>query len=170
MDSVWVKIAIFAVVIVAVIVVIGKLLPSREALMEPKPEQTYYDVTKEDDKRLRAEPKFKEPARKETAEETTAQGPAQQSDKSSKPQFRELTEAEKAEAERLLEWAIQTRKMGRLPVVSFKQTVDACRQIIERFPGTEYEFKAKRILADIPEHYRSRYKITDDEIDLGNLE
>jgi hypothetical protein len=123
-----------------------------------EPEKTFYDVVAEDDARLRAEPKPKETQPTETAQ-TQAQ-PAQQ--------FRELTEVEEVEAQRLLEWAIQTRKMGRLPAISYKQTIDTCRQIIKQFPGTEYEFKAKRILADIPEQYRSRYNVTEEEIDLGN--
>lgn len=122
-----------------------------------EPEKTYYDVIKEDDERLRAEPELKETV---SEEKQTSEQPTKQ--------FRELTEAEDAEAQRLLEWAIQSRKMGRLPAISYKQTVDACRQIIKQFPDTEYEFKAKRILADIPEQYRSRYNITEDEIDLGN--
>jgi len=44
--------------------------------------------------------------------------------------------------------------------------VDPCRQIIQKFPGSEFDYKARRMLADIPERYRERYKITDDEIDL----
>ena len=121
-------------------------------------EKTFYDVAAEDDARLRAEPKPKETQPTETAQ--TQEQPTMQ--------FRELTEEEQVEAERLLEWAIQTRKMGRLPAISYKQTIDTCRQIIKQFPGTEYEFKAKRILADIPEQYRSRYNVTEEEIDLGN--
>jgi hypothetical protein len=129
-----------------------------------EPEKTFYDVAAEDDARLRAEPQPKETQPTETA------GAQEQLQKAQQPtkQFRELTEAEDAEAQRLLEWAIQSRKMGRLPAISYKQTIDACRQIIKQFPDTEYEFKAKRILADIPEQYRSRYNITEDEIDLGN--
>ncbi len=122
-----------------------------------EPGKTFYDVVAEDDARLRAEPQPRETV---IEEKQTSQQPTQQ--------FRELTEEEQVEAERLLEWAIQSRKMGRLPAISYKQTIDACRQIVENFPDTEYEFKAKRILADIPEQYRRRYNITEDEIDLGN--
>ncbi len=121
-------------------------------------EKTFYDVAAEDDARLRAEPK---PKQTQPTETTQAQAQPTQ-------QFRQLTEEEEAEAQRLLEWAIQSRKMGRLPAISYKQTVDTCRQIIKQFPDTEYEFKAKRILADIPEQYRSRYNITEEEIDLGD--
>lgn len=132
-----------------------------------EPEKTYYDVIKEDDERLRAEP---QPRETQPTGTTDTQEQIQQTQQQATKQFRELTEAEQVEAERLLEWAIQTRKMGRLPAVSYKQTIDVCRQIIERFPDTEYEFKAKRIIADIPEQYRSRYNITQEEIDLGDYQ
>ena len=63
---------------------------------------------------------------------------------------------------------LQHRKIGRLPGTGYKTMVDCCRQIIEKFPGSAYSYKAKRMLADIPEHYRRRYKITDEEIDLSS--
>jgi hypothetical protein len=44
--------------------------------------------------------------------------------------------------------------------------VDACRQIMQKFPGSEFDYKARRMLADIPQRYRERYKITEEEIDL----
>ena len=75
-----------------------------------------------------------------------------------------MTEDEKAGADQLYELAIQQRKMGRLPGVSYGAMVQYCRQIIEKYPGTEYSYKAKRMLADIPERERERYHITDDEI------
>jgi len=129
-------------------------------------EKTFYDIAAEDDARLRAEPKPKQAQPTETAR---TQDRIQQTQAQPTKQFRQLTIEEDVEAQRLLEWAIQSRKMGRLPAISYKQTVDTCRQIIKQFPDTEYEFKAKRILADIPEQYRSRYNITEEEIDLGNL-
>jgi hypothetical protein len=149
----WIK-ALFVMVLLTIgVFVVILLLPTCKK--KPEPEKTFYDIAAQDDARLRAEPVVKEPN--------------QAAQLQAKPKFKELAEDEQIEAERLLEWAIQTRKMGRLPAVSYQQTVDACRGIIKKFPGSEYEFKAKRILADIPEQYRKEYKITDEEINLGNL-
>ena len=136
----------------------------KESTEEGAENRTVYDMFKEDDARLRAEPVIKQQA--EDAEQQTEQ----QAEQEKEPVFKELSEIEEVEAERLFEMAIQFRKMGRLPGVSYKQSVDACRQLIEKFPGSEYEFKAKRILAEIPEQERKKYKITDEEIDLGNLQ
>jgi hypothetical protein len=151
MGSGWLKIAAILVLVVVGIVIVVWLLGPRTEQAEPQQDKTFYDVIAEDDARLRAEPVVKQ-----------AEGTGQQA----KLQFKELSEEEQAEAERLLEWAIQTRKMGRLPGVSYQQTVDTCREIIKRFGGSEYDYKARRILADIPEQYRSQYKITNEEIDL----
>ena len=148
MNTFWLKTAGLVVVVGGLIILVN-VLSTPES--EPKPEpKTFYDVIEEDDKRLRAEPKF----------EDINQAPQPV------PEFKELTEIESVEAERLFEFAVQQRKIGRLPTTGFKPMVDACREIIRRFPGSEFDYKARRMLADIPQRYRERYKITEEEIDL----
>ena len=120
------------------------------------PEKTLRDTYSEDEKRLRAEPNVVE-----------SNVPAQQAANAEQPRFRKLTEDEEAGASQLFELAITQRKMGRLPGVSYGAMVQYCREIIERYPGSEYAYKAKRMLADIPANYRERYHITDDEINLN---
>ena len=59
--------------------------------------------------------------------------------------------------------------MGRLPgmtAAGYGKMVDACRQIIKKFQGSEFDYKARRMLADISPEHRQRYNITQDEIDL----
>ncbi len=166
MNTFWLKIAVLAVVIVAVIVLVNVFWPAES---EPKPKpKTFYDIIEDDDKRLRAEPQWPEPTEIEQPAPDGAeeQAVAKQPAEPPKPVFKELSEVEKVEAERLFEFAIQQRKIGRLPVTGFKPMVDACRQIIQKFPGSEFDYKARRMLADIPQRYRERYKITEEEIDL----
>jgi hypothetical protein len=139
--NIWFKIAIVIAVVAVLIVLVGKFLPSNKPA---EPEKTYYDVIKEDDKRLRAEPNIE-----------------------AQLKFKKLEIEEEAAAQQLFEMALASRKMGRLPVLTYGQMVDYCRQIIQRFPGSEYDFKARRMLADIPEQYRDQYKITPEEIDLS---
>jgi len=162
MNTFWLKIAGAAVVVVGVIILVKALLPKSE----PEPQKTVYDVWEKDDKRLRAEPQPKEPP-----PTTSVVQPRNntQAVEPPKPQFKELSEEEKVEAERLLEMALTERKMARLPGMTPKRMVDYCRQIIQKWPGSEYAFKAKRMLADIPERYREMYHITKEEINLGNL-
>ena len=171
----WLKIAIGLAALVVLVIVVVQFLPSGEPTPHP-PEKTYYDVIREDDKRLRAEPNIKEvtgskwpvtgnveqPATVQTAQQGQTQPAAE-----AKLKFKELTEEERVEAERLFEMAVASRKMGRLPVIPYGQMVSYCRQIIQRFPGSEFDFKARRMLADIPENYRDQYKITPQEIDLS---
>jgi type IV secretory pathway VirB10-like protein len=166
MNTFWLKIAALAVVVVALIILVNVFWPS-ESKPKPKP-KTFYDVIEDDDRRLRAEPQPPEPTTTEQPGPTTAQqqSAAKQPVEPPKPVFEELSEIEKIEAERLFEFAIPQRKIGRLPATGYKPMVDACRQIMQKFPGSEFDYKARRMLADIPERYHQRYKITKEEIDL----
>ena len=163
MNTFWLKIAGAVVAVVGIIILVKAFLPKSE----PEPQKTVYDVWQKDDKRLRAEPQPNEPPansnqlpRQQVTPQTTTVEP---------PKFKQLTEEEQVEAERLLEMALTERKMSRLPGMTPKRMVDYCRQIIQKWPGSEYAFKAKRMLADIPERYREMYNITKEEIDLGNF-
>ncbi len=146
MDSFWLKISIFGVLVIGAMILVVTFVDSG-GLEDDN--ESFYEVTQRDDERLRADPEFVEPAETETAEVKPQRPEVQPAEEivKPKPQFRELSEIEETEAEKLFEVAIQNRKIARLPGPSFK---------------------AKRMLADIPEHYRERYKITDEEIDLGD--
>jgi type IV secretory pathway VirB10-like protein len=168
MNTFWLKVAAGAVAIVVIIIIVGAYLPKGGE--KPQPQKTVYDMWEKDDQRLRAEPQIKEPPT--SPNQPAAQQQVQQLPtvvEPPKPQFKELTEEEKIEAERLYEMAITERKMGRLPVMTYKRMVDYCREIIRKWPESEYAFKAKRLLADLPERFHQMYNITKEEIDLGNL-
>jgi type IV secretory pathway VirB10-like protein len=172
MNTFWLKIAGIAVAVLGVIILISVFSSPKPEPQPQVPEKTFWDQVEEDDKSLRAEPQYKQPAgavapapltdTNQTAEQVVPVEPT-------KPQFRELSEIEDIDAEQLFNNALQFRKIGRLPGPSYKIMVDTCRQIIQKYPGSEWAWKAKRMLADIPEHYRDRYKITEEEIDLGDF-
>ena len=146
MNTFWLKVAGFAVVVVGLIILVNKFYTPKD---EPKTEsKSFYDVIKQDDKRLRAEPETEQVAEKPKP----------------KPQFEELALEDKARAEQLFEWALTQRKMGRLPSLGYKKMVDACREIIRKYPDSVYAYKARRMLGDIPQRYRKRYNITEQEI------
>jgi type IV secretory pathway VirB10-like protein len=174
MNTFWLKIA-GAVVGVVILIIAVKSFTSSESKPKPPP-KTIYDMWEQDDKRLTTDPVLKEspnepnvPDGPGTTVATANKGPENAvTTKPPKLEFRELSQIEKIEAERLFNVAITHRKMGRLQGIGLNTMVKACRQIIERFPGSEYEFKAKRMLGDIPERFRSRFKITEEEIDLGD--
>ncbi len=174
MNTFWLKIA-GAVVAVVVLIVAVKSFTSYESKPKHEP-NTIRDMWDKDDKRLTADPVPKETQNEPnlTTEANTTVATAKKgsenavSPKPPKLEFRELSQIEKIEAERLFNVAITHRKMGRLQGIGLSTMVKACRQIIERFPGSEYEFKAKRMLGDMPERFRGRFKITKEEIDLGD--
>jgi len=151
MNTFWLKAAAGVVVVVGLIMLVN-VFKSSSPQQKPKTTEaepnTYSDIVAQDDKRLRAEPKTSE--RQE----------------SNMTDFKELSEEEKVDAEKLFEMALFQRKEGRLPGMSssYKLMVDYCRQIIQKYPDSEYAFKARRMLGDLPTRFRQQYKITDEEI------
>jgi hypothetical protein len=160
MNTFWLKLAAVVVLIVVVIVVISRFTGSKQGQQEQlaKQEKTVGDVWREDEKRLRAEPNVS-PA--SGIEQVTSARPTEEP----ATKFRQLTEEEQAGAEQLFEMAIAQRKMARLPGMSYGQMVNYCRQIIERYPGSEFEYKARRMLGEVPREQWERYRITKQEID-----
>jgi hypothetical protein len=157
MNTVWLKIAALAVVVVVAIVLFSKIANNMSKPEEPV--KTLGDTFREDEKRLRAEPNI--------VESNVPAAAGQQTASAEQPRFTKLTEEEEAGASQLFELAITQRKIGRMPAMHYGAMVQYCRQIIEKYPGSEYAYKAKRMLGDIPESDRERYHITDDEINLN---
>lgn len=164
MSTFWLKIAGLAIVVIGVIILISVFSGSEtqtapEAESKPK---TIYEQWEQDDKRLRAEP--------QPIEQPKAVHPAQQpAVEQRQPKFKELSEEEEIEAQQKWEWVVTQRKMGRLPVMGYKQMVDTCREIIQRWSQSKYAFLAKRALADLPEKYHQMYNITKEETDVSNF-
>jgi len=160
MNMFWLKVAGIVVGVVGLIILVNVFSPSEA---EPVKSKTVHEMWEQDESRLRAEPMA------EPSAEAEQQQPTRQLAEPPKPQFKELSLEQWAEAERLFEWALAQRKMGRLPGMtgtSYKKMVDACRQIIQKFPGSEFDYKARRMLADMPSRHRKKYAIIEEEIDL----
>jgi len=116
--------------------------PSGIGLEQETKPKSMYDSWEEEEKRLRAKP-------------------------ATELKFKKLSMEDEIQARQLWEWVVSQRKMARLPVVGYGQMVKTCRNIIRRWPESEYAFKAKRALADLPERYRKTYNITKEETDLS---
>jgi len=50
--------------------------------------------------------------------------------------------------------------------LSFKQAIDYCREIIQRYPNTKYAEKSRELLRQTPERFRKRWHVTDEEMGL----
>lgn len=160
MNTFWLKIAGFVLLVFAVLIVINTFRPGRTGPVSNQDDEqpkTYYDVIEQDNKRLRAEVKI--PKQAETTESVRSKaGPE-------KVEFKKLSVEQQVRAEQLFEMAVMERKKARLPMMNYKKMVDYCREITEKFPGSEYDYKARRMLAEVPQQYRNRYNITRDEIE-----
>ncbi|HUW18057.1 MAG TPA: hypothetical protein VMW16_02010 [Sedimentisphaerales bacterium] len=183
MNTFWLKVAGVAVMVVVVVILINVFLPSKSGPKpepEPKP-KTFYDVADQDRERFLSEPKpansteekpptvEPQPPEARTSEST---GTAQQAPKPPETvtvYFSELSEIDQIDAERLLNVAVPGRSMGRLPATGFNLMVQSCRQIIQRWPDSWYAYRAKQMLADMPERFRGRYNVTEEETDLSRF-
>jgi hypothetical protein len=179
MDTFWLKIVGFALLVIGVIVFIGIIASGTK-----EPEKNFYDQVEEDRQNFLAEP---QPLKEQETAQETAQVPEQTQVEESnevaesmppapkqieqpKPTvlyFKPLSEIDQVEAERLLNVAVPGRSIGRLPMTGFSLMVPNCRQIIKRWPDSQYAYQSKRMLADLPPRYQTRYNVTKEEIDVS---
>ena len=184
MNTFWLKVAAGIVGIVVIVVIIGMFTSNVSPPEEP--EKTFYDQAREDKEKFLAEPKAVEsPDQQQVPEQNQAieeKAPAEEAATETKPQqpapkpaappepktlyFKPLSEIDQIEAERLLNVAAPGRSLGRLRT-GYKLMMDTSRQIIKRWPDSWYAYRAKQMIIDMPERYRERYKVTEDELDLS---
>jgi hypothetical protein len=82
-------------------------------------------------------------------------------------QYKELSEEDKIQAERLVTYAEDLfMKTGAKHVTTYKRGIELCRQVMKDYPGSEYADKARQLLRQVPENQRSQYGITDHELGL----
>jgi hypothetical protein len=173
--------AVLAVVVIIVISVFTSGTDSQPPQPEPKkPQKTFYDQADEDKQKFLAKPQAlvsqtQTPAAEQAPpieNQTVAQSVPQtiEPPKPAQPvvvYFKELGEIDQIEAERLLNVAVPDRSIGRLPITGFKLMVDSCRTMIRKWPESWFAYRAKQMLADLPERYQKRYKVTEEEKDLS---
>ncbi len=166
MDTFWLKAAAVIVVIAAVFVGYTLLKPAEQE--KPKePPKTIYDMARQDREELLAEPDVNDFKNNESTENAPQKGA--EPEKSAAPTvlyFKEVSEIESIQAENILANIPSFRTIGRMPFTGYKAMVESCRLLIRRFPGTIYDYKARRAMTEIPQQYWGRYKITDEEVSL----
>jgi type IV secretory pathway VirB10-like protein len=186
MSGVWIKIAIFAVLVVGVIVGISMLSPGQKP--PPQGPQTYGEQVAEDRAKFAIDyenqslpPQPARPAPQEPSEQPQTPPPAAQPSPATQPpalqqpapqplKFVELEVEDQVAAERLYEMAMRERSMGRLPGVGkYTRMVQYCRQVIKQYPGTVYAYRAKQMMADIPRDYQEQMGVTAEELDLSEF-
>jgi len=188
MNNFWLKVAGVLVVVVAIGALVMWVRSSIEEAQHP--EVTFSDMVEKDRKEMLAEPNANDltsrpvPSQAPTVPEPNKSAQPQtptvpepnKSAQPSEPQlpkaepvtfyFTQLDETEKIEAEQRLAMIPTGRSIGRLPMTGYSLMVETCRQIMGRWPGSIYDYKARRALNQMPERFRQRYRITNQELDL----
>jgi hypothetical protein len=195
MNTIWLKIAGVAVVLVVVLIVGSRFMSDKSAPApqtqseSPQKDRNFYDMA-DRDKQFQQEPKpvnepaaaeqspVEQPAAQEPAPQEPAPQPAQPTSPYVMPSsitrpvtlyFKPMSEIDDIAAQELLPYATTGRSLGRLPVLQYGLMVKACRQIEERWPDSWYAFRAKQLLEEIYERYASNYKITEQELDISRF-
>ncbi|HLB72981.1 MAG TPA: hypothetical protein VJJ98_03100 [Sedimentisphaerales bacterium] len=179
MNTFWLKLAGIAVGVVVVIILIGTFSGGdKEPARPQEPEKGFSDMVKRDRETLSDVPQPVQQdaaAQQNTAAQDQSAQPAPggnippQAVEEPLPEFRKLELEEDIEAQRLMEWVINQRSMGRLPVMGYGEMVRKCREIKQRWPGTKYAYQATKALADLLPKYHKMYNIKPEEIDLKNF-
>ncbi|MHC4131945.1 MAG: hypothetical protein ACYSR3_08150 [Planctomycetota bacterium] len=162
MNNLLVKIVLAIIALIAGFVVAVMFWPAET---EPQQQKTVYDAAQEDKEKFLSKPK---PV--DTAVQTPQQQTQQQTIEIVTLYFKEIDEIEQIEAERLLNVAVPGRSIGRLPMTGFSLMVENCRQIIQRWPDSWFAFRAKQMLADMPERYHTQHHITEKDLDISRFE
>lgn len=179
MNTFWLKIAALAVAVVIGIIVIGSFTGGDSEPKEPK--KTFYDKAEEDQQRFLAEP---QPLEEHETEPVTEQRPPADDNQAAvpvppAPRPREpikptivyctvLSEMDQIEAQRLLNVAAPGYSLGSLQV-GYNLMMQNCRQILRKWPDSTYAYRAKVMIIEMPERYRQRYNVTEDELDLSTF-
>jgi len=185
-DSIWVKIAGAAVVVVLVIIVLGRFTGSTSEPSPAENDKTFYDMA-DRDKQFGQAPKPAEPVPEpvqQPAGEVQVQTPGQEPQPTvsvagvvlpssiTRPttlHFIPLDETEDVAAQQLLPWAVAGRSIGRLPMMQYGPMVKACRDILQRWPDSWYAFRAKQMLEEISERHGAQYNIMPQELDISRF-
>lgn len=79
------------------------------------------------------------------------------------PEEDELT-PESFQAQKDLSAAKDFISLGRF--TTYKQGIELCRKVIRTYPNTKYADQGRQLLRKIPERYRERYNVTNEEMGL----
>ncbi len=180
MNSLWFKIASGAIGILIIIVLVSMFMPSGgnkesapPAESNNPPVKTFAEQTEKDRAKYLV-------TQKETAFRTDANNTskpvepngitAQSAPAAPKPKeimiyVKRLNQEDQIQADQEISNMVTMLDIGRLPVTSMKPAIDSARRILSRWPDSMYAYKAKQMLAAIPERYQQQYNITAQEKD-----
>jgi len=168
MNTFWLKIAGFAVVIVGLIIVVKALSPKvGDALDVEKMFEESKQLAEAQEEKLQAElAEAEAQAEQAQAEQTEAKQPSVQP-KPPRPLSNDIERLQQdLQAQRLYQMAETEFRIARKPLMSYKRCVDYCRQLIEKYPDSPEAAKARVLLRKMPERDRRLYNITDEEMGL----
>jgi type IV secretory pathway VirB10-like protein len=188
MNTIWLKIAGAAIVVVILVVVVGNLRSGKSTPAPAPPAEktkTFYDMADRDKQFNEAPKPVEPPPAEQPAEklpEPAAQPPAPPEQPPAQPPaqpaparpagvvypsdlkgpttlyFKKMSEEDDLQAQQILPYATAGRSMGRLPIMQYGLMMKAIQQIEDRWPDSWYNFRAKQMMEEITQ-YSDRYAL-----------
>ncbi|MHC4394741.1 MAG: hypothetical protein ACYS1A_03730 [Planctomycetota bacterium] len=168
MNTFWLKIAVLVVVVVAGIIFISNFLSSeidKATDIKAATERAEAGEAKLQAQLNEAELQAEE---EKTQQTETRQTPVKSAPAATKPAVTDITDDDmvaNVEAERLYNMALTQYRIGR-KIMGFKQMVGYCRELFDKYPNSPEAAKARVLMRNMPERYRERYNVTDEELGL----
>ena len=79
----------------------------------------------------------------------------------------EMTLEDEIKADKLLALAeVEIGVCRKMPARNPEKGIVACREVLKKYPGTKYAEQARELLRDVPQRYKEKYEITDEELGL----
>lgn len=148
MNTFWLKIVIFVVIIAGLVVLVKTLSPKVEEAMDFDKQSE--QLARAQEEKLQAELAEAEAKAKQARADQPAALP-----RASQPISDEIDQlGQNIQAQRLYQMAEAEFRIARKPLMSSKRCVDYCREIINKFPDSAEAAKARVLLRKMPANVR----------------
>ena len=167
MNTLWLKIAVLAVVVLVGIILVSNFFSSeidKATDLEAATERAEAAETKLQDQLEEAQTQVEQKKEQQDSRPT----PPKISSLPTRPPQTVPDDDDivaSVEAERLYNMALTQYKIGR-KLLTFKKMVDTCRELFKRYPNSPEAAKARVLMRNMPERYRELYNVTDEELGL----
>ncbi len=179
MNTFWLKMAGFAVVVVVLIVLINVFTGPMPVEQAQDDEQTAQQEQTEESAGESQRESLEDRSARRALERQQRSVPnrinamrqrevvEQRQREEVRQQVQEMAVEDEVQAERLYQMAVTSSKIARKPMMTYKKMVDYCRQIIQSYPNSIQAEKSRQLLREMPRRDRKMYKVTNEEMGIG---
>ncbi len=178
MNTFWLKMAGFAVVVVVLIVLVNvftgpmpteQVQDDEQTVQQEQAEESASESQREslEDRSSRRALERQQKSVPNRIDAMRQRGVVEQPSEPVRQKVQDLEIEDEVQAERLYQMAVTSSKIARKPMMTYKKMVDYCRQIIQSYPNSIQAEKSRQLLREMPRRDRKMYKVTNEEMGIG---